>query len=91
MERSCVQFDRRDRDALDDDYRDHDAEGRFQERLDTAQRLTRSLGSAWHGWEFWHVVTEMNMSPATTAASWSFEEVYEAYYYLRLKYLRGGG
>lgn len=49
------------------------------------------MGDAWHGWEFWYVVTEYKLSPAETAATWSLEAIYEAYYYLRLGYLRGGG
>lgn len=34
------------------------------------------------------MATEMNISPSQMAATWSFEEVYESYFYLRLKYLR---
>lgn len=49
------------------------------------------MGNSWHGWEFWHVVTEMKLVPAHTAAAWSPEEIYETYYYLRLGYLRNAG
>lgn len=47
------------------------------------------MGSAWHGWEFWYVVTEQHMNPAQTAATWSPEEIYEAFYYLRLRDFKG--
>jgi hypothetical protein len=88
LERSCQQFDRRDRDAIDEEHRDYEAEGRHKERIEAAGALIRSMGQAWHGWEFWYVVTEMNLNPAHTAATWSPEEIYEAFFYLRLGYLR---
>lgn len=47
------------------------------------------MGATWYGTEFWYVCTEMNMQPAQTAATWSMEDIYEAYFYLRLRYLRG--
>jgi hypothetical protein len=37
------------------------------------------MGAAWYGTEFWYVCTE----------TWSMEAIYEAYFYLRLRYLRG--
>jgi hypothetical protein len=85
LERSRQQFDRRDRDAIDEEYRDHDAEARFKERQEAYEAVVRSIGIDWHGWEFWYVCTEMNLHPAQAAATLSFEEVYETYFYLRLK------
>ncbi len=49
------------------------------------------MGGAWHGWEFWHVVTKMNMNPSQAAATWSPEEIKETYFYLLLGYLRNAG
>lgn len=37
------------------------------------------------------MVIENNLSPAQTAATWSLEEIYEAFFYLRLRYLRNPG
>ncbi len=56
--------------------------------MDAASARVGSMGSAWHGWEFWYVCTEMNMNPAQTAATWSLEEIYETFFHLRLGYLR---
>ncbi len=34
------------------------------------------------------MATNMHIMPSQLTAEWSFPEVYEAYYYLRLKYLK---
>lgn len=56
-----------------------------------SEALVGAMGSAWHGWEFWYVVTEMKLVPTHTAATWSPEEINETFYYLRLGYLRNAG
>ena len=48
----------------------------------------KALGDDWHGWEFWYVATEMQRIPSELAERWSRIEILEAYYFLRLKYLR---
>lgn len=68
--------------------RDREAEARFMERQEKAQGLVEAIGSVWHGWEFWYVCNEYKLKPAQMSATWDFNEVFEAYYYLRLKYLR---
>lgn len=78
-------------DAIEDDHRDHDAESRFADRQDAATSIARSAGDSWHGWEFWYVVTEYKLNPAETAATWAPDAINEAYFYLRLAYLRSGG
>ena len=91
MEESCQRFDGRDLDSIDSEHRDHAAEERHKDRQDEATAITQAIGNDWHGWEFWYVVTEQNLNPAQTAATWSLEEIYEAYFGLRLRYLRGMG
>jgi hypothetical protein len=50
--------------------------------------LIAGLGEQWYGWEFWYVATELKMNPSQMAATWAPAEVSEAFFFLRLKYLK---
>jgi len=50
--------------------------------------LITSLGDHWRGEEFAHVVTTYHLNPGEVARTWSYSEVFEAYYLLRLRDLR---
>jgi len=89
VERCCEESDRRTIAALGDIH-DADAEERFQDRQREAARVEESLGASWHGRQFWYVAIRLNIPPAVMAATWSYDEVFEAYLYLRLQYLREG-
>ena len=84
----CIKrADSRTREAHSGDI-DKDAEARFMKRAEDAINLAENIGPDWHGWRFWYVATEYKENPSQMAATWSPWEVDEAYYYLRLRYLR---
>ena len=89
MDGCCAEADRRAVAALGELY-DEDADARYRDRQVEAARIEESLGESWHGREFWYVATELQILPSVLAREWSPDEVFEAYLYLRLRYLREG-